>query len=167
MISRITTVFRWSQEDKSFGIVITAILCIVTWLLLTPVNPRIAKQTLLRFHLQTKSFAAWACQFPIPSMYNFANQYKIDDYPPGLIMPLFEENIPRHLNHFPTRCFTFADGRGKELLNGENKWVTLDSSYRGQSLHSKFHLQPDSSNRSSGARRSYKLIRLSVEAGSP
>ena len=166
MASKTTPIIQWGKRDKSFIVVIAMIVGVNTWLLLTPFAPKVAGQTMLRFQLQTKSFAAWMCQFPIPAMYNFANQYKIDNYPSGLIAPLFDESEPRYLNHFPARCFTFADGRGKHLFEGKNKRFTIESSYRGQTLKSKFHLSPDPSNETSRRKKRYRLIRSSVQKGS-
>jgi len=153
----------WIKQDATFCLMLSVIFLVSTWLLLTPIWSRVSHQTMLRFHLQSQSFAAWACQFPIPAMYNFANQYEIDEYPPGLIDPLFDTSQPRFLNHFPSRCFTFADARGEYLREGTNQWFTLTSSYRGQKLTSKFHLKPSGTLAPSEPHRRYEVIRISTE----
>jgi len=153
----------WSKQDWSFCLMTVTIFLVVIWLLLTPISSQIANHTMLRFHLQSRSFPIWAFQFPIPAMYNFANQYEVDDYPPGLIDPLFHDSQPRFLNHFPARCFTFADARGEYLRAGTNKWFTITSSYRGQKVTSKFHLKPSETLRHSEPHRQYEVIRISTE----
>ena len=110
--------------------------------------------TMRRFHLQTSSFIAWAIQFPIPAMYNFSNRAEIDRYPPGLVDPLLAETEKRYLNHFPIRCLTFADGRARYLSEGQDRWITLISSYRGQKLESHYHVKVNPDGR-------FELIRLS------
>ena len=72
-------------------------------------------------------------------MYNFANRAEVDIYPPGLVDPLLDETEKRHLNHFPVRCVTFADGRFRHFLENQDRWITVDTSYRGQKLETRFH----------------------------
>jgi len=141
------------QRDFGFIAIATMAVLIAIWLLLMPWVPSIARQTLNRFHLSTSSFANWAIQFPIPSMYNCANQYKVQAIPPGLADPVIDDGW-RYLNHFPSRIFTFADGRYHHLSDHENRWFTLKSAYRGQTLESTIHLEP------TGQRGRFRLIRL-------
>lgn len=155
----IRKLIRWARGDAYFATTMLLITGVLLWILLTPILPSVAIHTLQRFHLRTNSFAAWALQFPIPSMYNFANEYQIDDYPSGLVTLVFEEETPRFLNHFPARCFTFADARGQQLREGHHKWVTLETSYRGQKLVSKFHLQPQPVRAEATPARRYEVIR--------
>ena len=84
-----------AKTDKSMLSVLMLIAGVVSWLLLTTCAPWFAKQSMQRFHLQTNSFLGWSCQFPIPSMYNFANQYKVEHYPPGLTLSWLDENEER------------------------------------------------------------------------
>lgn len=124
-------------------VIVMLIVTIAIWLLLMPVVPAIASATLHRFHLRTQSFAAWAMQFPIPAMYNFANRYKVEADQVSLISS--PETVPldgRMVNHFPARIFTFADGRYLHLRHGEDRWLTIESSYRGQGLRTHFHAEP-------------------------
>lgn len=74
-------------------------------------------------------------------MYNFANRYQVDRYPPGLVDPLLEESEYRYLNHFPVRCITFADGRYRNLREGNDLWITVETSYRGQTLETRLHIK--------------------------
>jgi len=142
------------NADRDFGFyaIIAFVLLIAIWLLLMPWIPGIASQALQRFHLRTPSFAVWAMQFPIPSMYNFANQYKVDEFPPELVMLVFDEKW-RYANHFPARVITFFAGRHDFLSSQTDRWFTLKSSYRGQTLESKFHLEAQ-------AEGGYRLIRM-------
>ena len=140
------------QRDLGFCCIVAFIGLIAAWLLLMPWIPGIAKHSLQRFHLRTPSFSVWAAQFPIPSMYNFANQYKVEQYPPGFVMMVLDENW-RYANHFPARVITFFAGRYDFLSSQQDRWFTLKSSYRGQVLESKFHLEAK-------AEGGYKLIRI-------
>ena len=139
-------------RDLGFNVIVGFIVLIAGWLLLMPWMPNLAKHSLERFHLRTPSFAIWAGQFPIPAMYNFANQYKIDEFPPGFVMMVLDENW-RYANHFPVRVITFFAGRHDFLATKNDRWFTLRSSYRGQMLESKFHLE-------ARAEGGYDLIRI-------
>jgi hypothetical protein len=132
---------------------VTLLAAVALWLLLMPWSPGIIQAGMQRFHLRTGSFLAWAFQFPIPAMYNFANRYQVDRYPPGLVDPLFEEPEMRYINHFPVRCVTFADGRFFHLRQGEDRWITVETSYRGRTLTTRFHAKPNSDG-------GFQLVRL-------
>ena len=127
------------KPDRGFAAIVTLLVAIAVWLVLMPWSPDITRAAMERFHLRTGSFLAWAIQFPIPAMYNFANRYEVDRYPPGLIDPIFDESEPRYINHFPVRCVTFADGRFLHLRQGQDRWITVETSYRGRSLETRFH----------------------------
>ena len=129
-------------RDRGFIAIVTLVAANAVWLLMMPWVPGIARCTLDRFHLRTGSFAAWAIQCPIPSMYNFANRYEAREFPPGLVDPIIDTVEPRYVNHFPARVFTFADGRWRLQKDGRDRWVTIESSYRGQTIQSRFHLKP-------------------------
>ncbi len=123
-------------------VIVMLIVTIAIWLLLMPIVPAIASATLHRFHLRTSSFTVWAMQFPIPAMYNFANRYKVQA---DQVSSTPSDTVPldgRMVNHFPARIFTFADGRYLHLRHGEDRWLTIESSYRGQSLRTHFHAEP-------------------------
>lgn len=135
------------SRDPLFVAILVAVGCVTLWLLLMPFCPAIARVTMRRFHLATDSFALWAIQAPIPSMYNFGNQFEIRELPEGLVVPflvgpVLEPPAPRYINHFPTRRATFAFGRGVLLNAGQDRWVTFWSAYRGQTLQTKIHLKP-------------------------
>ncbi|MFK8111514.1 MAG: hypothetical protein AB8B91_04915 [Rubripirellula sp.] len=141
-----------NPRDKGFMAILGLVIVNVVWLLLMPWVPSIAQATMNRFHLRTSSFAAWAIQQPIPSMYNFANRYEVNEFPPGMVDPILFEGEKRYINHFPTRAFTFANKRVMYLGKGEDRWFTLESSYRGQTLESRFHLKSEND--------AFTLIRL-------
>jgi hypothetical protein len=130
-----------SSRDYGFMAICWFVAANAVWLLLMPVVPAIASATLNRFHLNTSSFAVWAIQQPIPSMYNFANRYEIHKVPPGMVDPiLVADNQQRYINHFPTRVITFADTR-VDFRDGKDRWFTFESSYRGRTLQTQVHVQ--------------------------
>ncbi|MGI9474824.1 MAG: hypothetical protein ACR2NZ_25055 [Rubripirellula sp.] len=143
-----------AQRDYGFIAIVALAGLVAIWLLLMPWVPSVASHVLKRFQLQTPSFIGWAMQFPIPSMYNCANECKVQSLPPGLADPVIDDGW-RHVNHFPARIITFADGRYHHLLPREDRWFRLKSSYRGQTLESTIHLEPI------GKRGRFRLIRLS------
>jgi hypothetical protein len=131
-----------SRHDTGFIAIVALVAVIAIWLLLTPVVPSIASASLNRFHLRSRSFAVWAIQFPIPTMYNFANRFEVRKVPVGPIDPILEENGKRYLNHFPARVLTFFNTRYRHLNEGTDRWVTIESSYRGQTVTTRFHAKP-------------------------
>lgn len=131
-----------SRPDTGFIAIIVLVVVVATWLLLTPLVPSVAAASLHRFHLKSRSFAVWAIQFPIPTMYNFANRYEVRRVPAGLIDPILEENTKRYLNHFPARVLTFFNTRHRHLNEGTDRWVTIESTYRGQTVETRFHAKP-------------------------
>ena len=126
-------------RDYGFIVIVALVVVMTTWLLLMPLVPAIASATLRRFHLRTGSFLTWAIQQPIPSMYNFANRYEVREFPPGLVDPIIDTAEKRYINHFPPRILTFANTRYQYLIEGEDRWVTIDSTYRGQTVETRFH----------------------------
>lgn len=145
---------RAAKRDLGFIGIIALVIGVAIWLLLMPLVPAIASVTLHRFHLRTDSFAGWAIQAPIPSMYNFANRFEVRDFPPGMVDPIFFEGAEkRYINHFPVRRLTFADARYYLLRQGQDRWLTVDSTYRGQTLESRFHARHIGEGR-------FELIRL-------
>ena len=132
--------------DYGFSAIVLLIGAIAVWLVLTPLVPGVAMSSMHRFHIRSSSFGWWAAQAPVPSMYNFCNSYRASHIPEGLIDPLFEEDEEeefRIVNHFPTRVITFADGRYRYMRKGTDCWFTIKTSYRGQTLVSKFHTKPN------------------------
>ncbi len=140
MVQKTST--QTSRADYGFIAIVTFIAFNAIWLLLMPWVPSIASATIHRFHLRTGSFALWAIQQPIPSMYNFANRYEVRDLPPGLLDPIIDTTEKRYINHFPTRILTFANTRYRFLVDGKDHWITVDTSYRGQTLETRFHAKP-------------------------
>jgi hypothetical protein len=128
-----------SQRDYGFIAIVTLVAITAIWLLLMPIVPAIASATLHRFHLRSESFATWALQQPIPSMYNFANRFEVRDRHPGLADSNANATETRYINHFPARVMTFANRRYRYLDQGKDRWFTIESSYRGQTLESWFH----------------------------
>lgn len=141
------------KRDYGFLAIMTLVAINAVWLLLMPWVPTIASATLHRFHLRSSSFGAWAIQFPIPSMYNFANHFEVSKFPPGMVDPILADPLEsgpadpltrsRYINHFPFRIITFANTRYRFLHDGRDRWVTLESTYRGQSIETQIHCQAD------------------------
>ena len=130
-------------RDIAFRVVISLVIVVAIWLLLTPFVPPVAMSTMKRFHLRSDSFATWAIQQPIPAMYNFANLSSTRDTPLGMIQPVFEDEVQqRYVNHFPTRLMTFADGRYRMLNFGKPHWLELKTSYRGQTIETTYFAKP-------------------------
>ena len=129
------------KQDFGFVTIVTLVVVVVMWLLLTPILPAVSLATMRRFHLGSQSFVGWAAQFPIPSMYNFPNTYEVRDLPPDLFVPIDQEQKRIYLNHFPCRVVTFADGRYHHLRNGQDRWFTFTTNYRGQYLESRWFLK--------------------------
>lgn len=144
------------SNDVGFHAIVLLVTSVALWLLWTPWSAQISRTSMRRFHLQSGSFFVWAAQFPIPSMYNFANRCVVEKYSPGLIDPLFAEDAEekRYINHFPLRCVTFADGRYMHFRDASDRWITIDTTYRGRKLESRFHAKPNPDG-------GFELIRLS------
>lgn len=154
--------------DWGFRSLVCVLGCVGVWLLMMPWIPAVSQSLMNRFHLRSSSFAVWAIQQPIPSMYSFRNTTEIRDLPldigeSGLIDPLLLDplfGLPtvqaasskpigivggRTINHFPTREITFANSRHDYLSalqnpTQSNRWFVLESAYRGQKLRSIFQL---------------------------
>ena len=145
------------RPDIGFYAIVALVGVIAGWLLLMPWIPGIASATIHRFHLRTSSFTWWAIQAPIPSMYNLANQYEVGELQPELpddplFQPMFEFPISeqpatdhktekRYINHYPVRVITFANRRYRYFNDGNDRWVTVTSRYRGQHLESKYQVR--------------------------
>jgi len=104
-----------------------------------PLSPFIQQTTLNRFHLQTGSFAAWAIQAPIPAMYSFHNQYRVEAMPWDASP--FAPPRTGTLNHFPVRVTTFTIDR-LNLKQVDRRMITLRSDYRGRSLTTQWIATP-------------------------
>lgn len=146
-------------RDYGFAAIVTIVIVVAIWLLLTPLIPSIASATLHRFHLRSGSFPWWAIQQPIPSMYNFANRFEVREFPPGLVDPILDEQEKRYINHFPTRVLTFANTRYTHLIKGQDRWFTIDSTYRGQTVETRFHAKALPGG-------GFEIIRLPAQEGS-
>jgi hypothetical protein len=114
------------KRDVAGALLCALVICISIWQLALPLSRSVQDATLARFHLASPSFAGWALQQPIPSMYSFENRYWIIDE---------ESNHTVHeskiVNHFPTRLFTFGDNRYRLLNEGISKTLVVRSRYRG------------------------------------
>jgi hypothetical protein len=130
------------RPDIGFFAIIVLVIAVTAWLVLTPILPAVASASMHRFHLRSQSFFAWAIQFPIPTMYNFANRFEISELPPGLVDPIISESEQRYINHFPARIVTFFNTRYRYLDAGTDRWLTIETTYRGQRIETRFHASP-------------------------
>jgi hypothetical protein len=120
------------RPDWGYRCIATLVIGIACWLSAMPFCQFIQRTTFNRYHLQTRSFAAWAIQAPVPAMYNFYNRYQIEPQPWDAT--LFSQPIVGTINHFPVRLLTFADNRPLMLPHTDRQMLTVRSEYRGQSL---------------------------------
>ncbi|TWU00821.1 hypothetical protein [Stieleria varia] len=130
------------SNDWFFRGIVALVCCVAFWLLLTPFVPAVARSTMGRFHLSSSSFAWFALQQPIPAMYNFSNQYEVQDVPADFLSPILDQSERRYINHFPMRVLTFANTRYLLTEPGTDRWVTLWTTYRGQTMETRVHLKP-------------------------
>ncbi len=130
------------HQDIGFIAIVVLVATITLWLLMTPISRSIAAASMHRFHLRSHSFAVWAVQFPIPTMYNFANRYEVRELPWGLIDPIADETERRYINHFPSRIVTFVDNRYRHLHDGRDRWYAIETTYRGQRIETRMHAEP-------------------------
>ena len=75
--------------------------------------------------------------------------------------PVIDTPDWQYINHFPARALTFADRRYRLLRGGQDRWVTIESAYRGHTLTTRFHVAPNAED--SG----FRLERLSSQETRP
>ncbi len=128
--------------DCGYISILAIVAAIAVWLLSMPVCDFVQRSTINRFHLQTDSFALWAIQQPIPSMYNFHNRYEVrPSLRPG---PSPDDTDAQRgtLNHFPLRLFTFGDNREIFLRKPVARTIDLTTTYRDTILHTHWTATP-------------------------
>jgi hypothetical protein len=130
---------RAKRFDLGFTLILLLVAVVSCWLLALPFSPFLQRTSLDRFHFQTRSFVLWAIQQPIPAMYNFYNRYEADQVDRGhSVIPASKGT----LNHFPLRIITFGDNRQFILWPESPRTIDIHSSYRGQSLHTRWKATP-------------------------
>ena len=65
------------------------------------------------------------------------------------------ESEMRYINHFPTRVLTFFNTRYRYLNQGSDRWLTIETTYRGQRIKSRYHA------RAKSGEQGFDLVRLS------
>lgn len=155
----------WSTRDLASTLFLLAIAAASAWCIALPLNERVQSEFLQRHHLASDSFAIWALQQPIPSIYSFENQYCLSrvalspaeqatvwrelDSRTKLAEPLDCGELAHlgglldagTLNHFPTRKVTFGDSR--RMLNCDpDAFLYLSSRYRGRKIRSTYQMRP-------------------------
>jgi hypothetical protein len=124
------------RPDRGYRVILTGVALVALWLLAMPFSRAIQQTTLNRFHLQTRSFAAWAIQAPVPAMYNFHNRYRIERQPQDATSST--DVRTGTVNHFPIRLYTFGESRGFMFRDKARHMLTAESSYRGQVLKTRW-----------------------------
>jgi len=134
----------WVTRDLPGGVLLAVMGLVGGWVMLGFFSSSVQRANLDRFHLNTPSFAGWGIQQPIPAMYNFENRYWVSRVPltnldlqlsPAEIRQRMGESLidTGYANHFPTRIFTFGDGRNKYLKGQtESVFLYVQSRYRQQ-----------------------------------
>jgi len=120
------------RPDWIFCGLVALVVAVTLWLLSLPLCPFVQQAALRRFHLQTRSFAVWALQAPIPAMYSFHNRYRLESQPWDATF--FDRPVTGSINHFPVRIYTFAETRPLLLPQTDRQMLTIESRYRGRSL---------------------------------
>lgn len=95
-----------------------------------------------RFHLRTRSYAAWSLLQPAGWMYNFDNRFlmspralsrkELQSPPPGLRWEA--------VNHHTARAFTCYEGRLRLLQSRQDRYVYLSGRYRDQEVITGYRL---------------------------
>ena len=132
---------RWRQH-RMFLIAITPVVIVTAILLALPFSPAIQLRIMERFHLASDHFVGWAALQPVPSMYNFANEVWISDF------PMSQENLRKYpnlsrsawCNHFPMQYMT-ARQRDQAPAAPYREFLHLCTSYGEQRLFSRVELQ--------------------------
>ena len=130
------------EYDIGFLLIVLLVAAIVVWLMLMPICPAIARSTINRMHLNTRSFPLWVAQQPIPAMYNLSNRFRLTRMRGDA-----SETVVRSksINHFPTRVITFANGRYVNLHKRGALLLEVSSSYRGLNQRSSYLIEPTGS----------------------
>jgi hypothetical protein len=131
--------------DGFYYVILSMVAAIALWLVSMPFCKFVQRTTINRFHLQTESFAVWAIQQPIPAMYNLYNRYEVRPSPWKPEPDASEPDNTGHsgtVNHFPLRMFTFGDNRKVFLPPEEIREIDIWSSYRGETLHTRWVATP-------------------------
>ncbi len=112
------------------------------WLIALPFCRFEQRALLERFHLQTESFAAWCLQQPIPAMYNAYHRFEGQETSADAASAGNRVILQGTVNHFPVRLLTFGDNRPLFLANDPPRVLEAWSSYRGQSIHTRWTSAP-------------------------
>jgi hypothetical protein len=98
-------------------------------LVATPLSSAVARARMEAFHLASPSWEQWAPWQLVPAMYSFSNFGQLTHVP--------ELDAERHegfrLNHYPAQLLTFHE-RNVEMLQKYQRYLVLESNYRGQKV---------------------------------
>jgi hypothetical protein len=128
-------------QDFSAALLFGFVLAIATWLVLMPFNKRVQQATMLRFHLQSKSFLAWCGLQVVPSMYNLENRYWLTESHQNRDGTWSQKKIDSGMaNHFPTRLLTSYDARYRFYGDRRQAEMHLESRFQNQALVTKWKI---------------------------
>ena len=135
-------------RDFSAALLFGFVLAITTWLLFMPFNKRVQQATMLRFHLQSKSFLSWCGLQVVPAMYNLENRYWLTESKQNRDGTWTKTRVDAGTaNHFPTRMLTSYDARYRFYGERRHAEMLLESRFQDQALVTKWRVvrQPDNS----------------------
>lgn len=120
----------FSQKDWLGLFVIACGVVVSCWILSILFSQTTRKSAMQRFQLASPSFASWAAQGPVPSMYNFENsiQFSNELAVDGPLDEKHESWFWCPVNHFPARCMTY--GEFAPTWFGEQRQGTFEMSTR-------------------------------------
>ena len=125
-----------------FTLLAVLVIAVTSVLLALPFSAPLQTRMMKRFHLASDTFVGWAMLQPVPSMYSFANEVWISDF------PMSEENLRKYpklaqsvwCNHFPAQIMTARD-RSVAVRAPYSEFLHLCSSYGEQRVFSRIELK--------------------------
>ena len=129
-------------QDFSAALLLGFVLAISTWLILMPFNKQVQQATMLRFHLQSKSFIAWCGLQVVPSMYNLENRYWLTEVRQNSDGKWTLHKVDSGMaNHFPTRMLTSYDARYRFYGERRQTEMLLESRFQNRALVTKWRVE--------------------------
>ena len=133
-----------SSKDRSALFLYFSIYFVMTVLVLRIFSPDIQKTFMEQFHLKDKSFVRWASLQPIPSMYNFNNEFWFSSLPLDPEVLSGRDPLPggvQHfwINHYPLRFLSYGLYR-RYFNNFPESYLYLRSRYRSQSVETVYKI---------------------------
>ena len=131
-------------KDRSVLFLYLLIYFVMAILVLKVFSSDLQKTFMEQFHLKDKSFVRWASLQPVPSMYNFNNEFWFSALPLDSEVLSGAEPLPggaQHfwINHYPLRFLSF--GLYRRYFNTfPESYLYLRSRYRAQLLETVYRI---------------------------